>query len=92
MQNWRRQTYLPGRYDLTEPCCATGHYRMLQNWHETLLQQLTPIAPRIYNIASSPAAHEGAIHITALQDVFTSKRHCTKHGLCTNYFDKQKAG
>jgi sulfite reductase (NADPH) flavoprotein alpha-component len=58
---------------------------------ETLLQQLTPIAPRIYNIASSPAAHEGAVHITALQDVFTVNG-VTKHGLCTSYFESKKPG
>jgi sulfite reductase (NADPH) flavoprotein alpha-component len=58
---------------------------------ETLLQQLAPIAPRIYNIASSPAAHEAAIHITALQDRFTVNG-VTKHGLCTNYFESKKQG
>jgi sulfite reductase (NADPH) flavoprotein alpha-component len=58
---------------------------------ETLLQQLTPIAPRIYNIASSPAAHEGAVHITALQDIFAVNG-VTKHGLCTNYFESKKPG
>jgi sulfite reductase (NADPH) flavoprotein alpha-component len=58
---------------------------------ETFLQHLTPIAPRIYNIASSPAAHEGTVHITALQDVFTTKG-ITQHGLCTNYFESKKPG
>jgi sulfite reductase (NADPH) flavoprotein alpha-component len=78
-----------GRHDLTA---------LLRTWPlqdaaklDTLLQQLTPIAPRIYNIASSPAAHEGAIHITALQDVFTVNG-ITKHGLCTNYFESKKPG
>jgi sulfite reductase (NADPH) flavoprotein alpha-component len=84
------QTNIPaGRYGLTE---------LLRNWPlqdavklDALLQQLTPIAPRIYNIASSPAAHEGAIHITALQDVFTVNG-VTKQGLCSNYFDNKKPG
>jgi sulfite reductase (NADPH) flavoprotein alpha-component len=78
-----------GRYDLAE---LLRRYPLPDAAKvDTLLQQLTPIAPRIYNIASSPAAHEGAIHITALQDVFTVNG-TIRHGLCTNYFEGKKKG
>ncbi len=59
--------------------------------YETVLQQLTPIAPRIYNIASSPVAHEGAVHITVLQDLFTVNE-TVQHGLCTAYLEQKKPG
>jgi sulfite reductase (NADPH) flavoprotein alpha-component len=78
-----------GRYDLAE--LLRTYPLQDAATAEIVLQQLTPIAPRIYNIASSPAAHQGAIHITALQDTFivNGKR---KNGLCTNYFEQKKPG
>jgi sulfite reductase (NADPH) flavoprotein alpha-component len=58
---------------------------------ENLLQILNPIAPRIYNIASSPAVHGNEIHIIALQDVF-EKENEKKLGLCTAWFETKKEG
>lgn len=80
---------------------TVGRYNLLQ-----LLQQyplpvtvtaeqvtgiLTAIAPRIYNIASSPAAHDNTIDIIALQDVFTINGQQQK-GLCTAYFENCTPG
>ncbi|GAC1439828.1 MAG: assimilatory sulfite reductase (NADPH) flavoprotein subunit [Sediminibacterium sp.] len=58
---------------------------------ETLLQGLTAIAPRIYNIASSPALHEGEVHITVLQDAFTVNE-MKQYGLCTGYLEGKNSG
>lgn len=56
-----------------------------------VVEGLTQIVPRIYNIASSPAAHNGEIHITVLQDVFDSND-AQKKGLCTQFLETKKEG
>lgn len=56
-----------------------------------LLGSLNPIAPRIYNIASSPATHEGEVHITVLQEKFTINQK-NKTGLCTLFLEDKKEG
>ena len=58
---------------------------------EELLAALNPIAPRIYNIASSPAAHNGEMHITVLQDVFKANKK-KQYGLCTQFLEDKKEG
>lgn len=56
-----------------------------------VLAQLNPIAPRIYNIASAPAAHSDEVHIIALQDVFEVGGQ-QQTGLCTRYFESLQTG
>lgn len=56
-----------------------------------VLGGLTQIVPRIYNIASSPLAHNGEIHITVLQDVFETNG-ITGKGLCTQFLERKKEG
>ena len=56
-----------------------------------VVEGLTQIVPRIYNIASSPTAHEGEIHITVLRDVF-SKDEKEQTGLCTWFLENKKEG
>jgi sulfite reductase (NADPH) flavoprotein alpha-component len=56
-----------------------------------LLPHLNAIAPRIYNIASAPAAHGGEVHITVQQDVFTANGQ-TQTGLCSQYFGSLQTG
>lgn len=56
-----------------------------------VVEGLTQIVPRIYNIASSPTAHEGEIHITVLRDVF-SKDEKKQTGLCTWFLENKKEG
>ncbi|MFY7900285.1 MAG: diflavin oxidoreductase [Chitinophagaceae bacterium] len=58
---------------------------------EEFLNSLSFIAPRIYNIASSPNAHGSEVHIIALQDTFTVND-VAKKGLCTSYFEGKKEG
>ena len=58
---------------------------------EELLSSLNPIAPRIYNIASSPATHEGEVHITVLQEIFAVNEN-TQTGLCTLFLEDKKEG
>lgn len=58
---------------------------------EELLLSLNPIAPRIYNIASSPATHPGEIHITVLQDSFGAYNN-KQYGLCTQFLEDKKVG
>jgi len=58
---------------------------------EEFLGSLSFIAPRIYNIASSPAAHGSEVHIIALQDTFLEGENIRK-GLCTTYFESKKEG
>lgn len=58
---------------------------------EQVLEGLTQIVPRIYNIASSPAAHNGEVHITVLRDVFTIDAQ-QQTGLCTRFLENKKEG
>ena len=58
---------------------------------QELLSALNPIAPRIYNIASSPATHNGEVHITVLQETFTAEEK-KKVGLCTQFLEDKAEG
>ncbi len=58
---------------------------------EELLGSLNPIAPRIYNIASSPSTHDGEVHITVAQDVFSAGDK-KDYGLCTLFLEDKKEG
>jgi len=58
---------------------------------EQVLEGLTQIVPRIYNIASSPAAHNAEVHITVLRDVFKNGEQ-EQTGLCTQFLENKKEG
>lgn len=51
---------------------------------ETVVSKMNAISPRLYTIASSPAAHEGEVHIVAVKDEYTINDE-KRFGLCTNY-------
>ncbi len=51
---------------------------------EEILVGLNAIAPRLYTIASAPAAHEGEVHIVVAKDTFTAGGK-EKTGLCSDY-------
>lgn len=58
---------------------------------EEVLAVMEPIAPRLYSIASSPAAHSGEIHLTVSRcrfDVNGEK----KYGLCSDYLAQLETG
>lgn len=57
-------------------------------WEE-LVAILPAQSPRIYTIASSPAAQEGEIHLTVEKDQFVSAG-ITKNGLCSDYLSDLK--
>lgn len=51
---------------------------------EEVLGILTPVAPRIYTIASSPSAHAGEVHLTVAKDVYRVNQEL-KIGLCSAF-------
>lgn len=56
-----------------------------------VLQSLEPIAPRLYSIASSPAAHDGEVHLTVGKHYFEVDGQ-SRNGLCSDYLAKLKEG
>ncbi|MEJ7587690.1 MAG: flavodoxin domain-containing protein [Ferruginibacter sp.] len=54
---------------------------------EEIILKLNAISPRLYTIASSPAAHEGEVHIVAVKDTYTVNGQ-TQFGLCTDYLSR----
>lgn len=56
---------------------------------EEILVNLNAMSPRLYTIASSPAAHEGEAHIVVVKDTFTANDKI-KYGLCSDYLSKIK--
>ena len=48
-----------------------------------IVQILTPIAPRLYNISTSPQVHENEVHITVRRDEF-NENETKKFGLCSS--------
>ena len=51
---------------------------------ETIVSKMNVISPRLYTIASSPAAHEGEVHILAVKDEYVINDE-KRFGLCTDY-------
>ncbi len=58
---------------------------------EEILVGLNAISPRLYTIASSPAAHEGEVHIVVAKDVYAVNGE-NKIGLCSDYLGQLKEG
>ena len=56
-----------------------------------ILKILTPIAPRLYSISSSPIAHEGEIHLTVGKHSFQAKNE-EKFGLCSEFLGELPVG
>ncbi|MFT3680568.1 MAG: flavodoxin domain-containing protein [Ferruginibacter sp.] len=58
---------------------------------EEILVGLNAMSPRLYTIASSPAAHEGEVHVIVAKDVYEvdDKK---KNGLCSDYLGKLTKG
>jgi sulfite reductase (NADPH) flavoprotein alpha-component len=51
---------------------------------EEIILKMNAISPRLYTIASSPAAHEGEVHIVAVKDRYVVNGEA-KFGLCSDY-------
>jgi sulfite reductase (NADPH) flavoprotein alpha-component len=58
---------------------------------EEILVGLNAVSPRLYTIASSPAAHDGEVHIVIAKDVYTINGE-NKTGLCSDYLGQLKEG
>ncbi len=56
---------------------------------EEVLAILNPVAPRLYTLASSPAAHSGEVHVIVAKDMFTVNLQ-KKYGVCSAYLGTQK--
>ena len=51
---------------------------------ETIVCKMNASSPRLYTIASSPAAHDGEVHILVLKDEYTINDE-KRFGLCSDY-------
>jgi sulfite reductase (NADPH) flavoprotein alpha-component len=58
---------------------------------EEILVGLNAISPRLYTIASSPAAHDGEVHIVVAKDQYTVDGQ-QRIGLCSDYLGQIKEG
>ena len=58
---------------------------------EEILVGLNGMSPRLYTIASSPAAHEGEVHIIVAKDVYEVNGK-QRYGLCSDYLGQFKTG
>ncbi len=58
---------------------------------EEIILKLNAMSPRLYTIASSPAAHEGEVHIVVVKDEYIINGD-TKFGLCSDYLSYLKEG
>ena len=56
-----------------------------------IVKILSPIAPRLYSISSSPSAHEGEVHITVSQNSFRIQDEI-KFGLCSQFIGTMEEG
>lgn len=58
---------------------------------EQVLAALNPMAPRLYTLASSPAAHPDEAHVIIAKDMFTVKG-VKKYGVCSSFLGSLKPG
>jgi sulfite reductase (NADPH) flavoprotein alpha-component len=77
----------PGRMDLLD---LVNKYPVKSpTQFEEILIGLNAISPRLYTVASSPAAHEGEVHVIVAKDTYNVNGE-TKFGLCSDYLSKLK--
>lgn len=80
-------TIAAGRYDLLDLLKQYPVKNAAQ--FEEILVTLNAISPRLYTIASAPAAHDGEVHIVVVKDQFTTNDK-VRFGLCSDYLSKIK--
>ena len=56
---------------------------------ETIVSKMNAVSPRLYTIASSPAAHDGEVHILVLKDEYTLNDE-KRFGLCSDYLSRMQ--
>ncbi len=77
----------PGRLDLLD--LVKKYPVQSRTQFEEILVGLNAISPRLYTIASSPAAHEGEVHILAVKDKYRVNGEI-RFGLCSNFLSALK--
>lgn len=80
-------TIAAGRYDLLDLLKQYPVKNAAQ--FEEILVTLNAMSPRLYTIASAPAAHEGEVHIVVVKDQFTANDKL-RFGLASDYLSKIK--
>jgi sulfite reductase (NADPH) flavoprotein alpha-component len=78
-----------GRADLLDLLKQYPVKNVLQ--FEEILVTLNAISPRLYTIASAPAAHENEVHITVVKDIYTVANQ-KRFGLCSAYISDFEVG
>jgi len=76
-----------GRYDLLDLLKKYPVKNATQ--FEEILVTLNAISPRLYTIASSPAAHDGEVHIVVVKDTYTANDK-KRFGLCSDHLSRLK--
>ena len=76
--------------DLAELLMLHPQQKTTGNW-QALVDILEPIAPRLYSIASSNAAHNEEVHITVARSSFT-KNGVKQYGLASDYLSQLENG
>lgn len=80
------------RFDLTELLRTYPAENKNAGTAQQIISMLDPIAPRLYSISSSPAAHgKSEVHITVGKHTFTNNSQ-KLFGLCSLYLSDLKAG
>ncbi len=82
-------TIAPGRADLLDLLKQYPVKNVAQ--FEEIVVGLNAMSPRLYTIASAPAAHDGEVHIIVAKDVYNVNNQ-TKLGLCSDYLGHFKIG
>ncbi len=54
---------------------------------ETIVSKMNAVSPRLYTIASAPAAHDGEVHILVLKDEYVLNDE-KRFGLCSDYLSR----
>ncbi len=64
-------------------------YPVNESQLESIIAHLNPVAPRIYNIASSPLVYPGEVHITVLEEHYLENGE-DQEGICTQFLKEKE--
>ena len=81
---------IKGSYDLADLVYSFPPKISKSNW-QLLIDILEPIAPRLYSVASSNAAHNEEVHLTVARSSFF-KNGEKRYGLASNYLSQLPKG
>ena len=81
---------IKGTYDLADLVESFPPKNLKSNW-QALVDILEPMAPRLYSVASSNAAHNEEVHLTVARSVFYVNGE-KQYGLASNYLSQLVKG